>query len=79
MYTYLYTKYIKLYTTHTYELPEFSSKIGFPGNSIFKSSMWVITFTDLSSNLIRHEPFETQIDSTILFNQSIWHLDHKNV
>ena len=42
IYTYLYTKYIKLYTTHTYELPEYSSKIGFPGNSIFKSSKWVI-------------------------------------
>ena len=60
MYTYLYTKYIKLYTTHTYELPEFSSKIRFPGNSIFKSSIWVITLTDLSSNLIRHEAFDTQ-------------------
>ena len=59
IYTYLYTKYIKSHTTHTYELPEFSSKIGFPGNSIFKSSKWVTTLTDFSSNIIRHEPFET--------------------
>lgn len=54
------TKYIKLYTTHTYELPEFSSKIGLPGNNIFISSIWFITLTDLWTNLIRHEPFETQ-------------------
>ena len=79
MYTYLYTKYIKLYTTHTYELPEFSSKIRFPGNSIFKSSIWVITLTDLSSNLLRHEPFKSQNNSTTLFNQSFFHLDHKNL
>ena len=31
IYTYLYTKYKKSYTTHTYELPEFSSMIGFSG------------------------------------------------
>ena len=59
IYTYLYTKYIKSHTTHTYELPEFSSKIRFPGHSIFKSSKWVTTLTDFSSNIIRHEPFET--------------------
>ena len=75
----LYTKYIKLYTTHTYELPKFSSMIGFPGNSIFKSSKWLITLTDLSSNLICHEPFETQNDSTTLFSQNFLHLDHKNL
>ena len=68
-YTYLHTKYTKLYTTHIYEITEFSSKIGFPGNSIFKLSKWVITLTDLSSNLIRQEPFETQNDSTTLLNQ----------
>ena len=52
-----------------YELPEFSSKNEFPGNSIFISSIWVITLTDLSSNLFWHEPFE----------QSFLHVDHKNL
>ena len=62
-----------------YDLPEFSSKIGFPENSIFKSPKWVITLTDLPSNLIRHKPFETQNDSTTLFNRSLLHLDHTNL
>ena len=76
IYTYLHTEYVKLYTTYTYKLPEFSSKIGFPRNVIFKSSIWVITLTDVSSNL---KPFEIQNDSTTLFNQSFLYLDHKNV
>ena len=46
-----------MYATHTYELPKFSSKTGFPENNIFKSLIWPITFTDLLTNLIRHERF----------------------
>ena len=49
-------------TIHTYELTKFSSKFRFPGKNIFKSSIWVITLTDLLINLIRHEPLETQTD-----------------
>ena len=70
IYTYLYTKYIKSYTTHTYELPEFSSKIGFPGNSIFKSSNglqpWLICQATLfDTSLLKprttQQPYSTNV------------------
>ena len=79
IYTYLSSKYINLYTSHIYELSEFFPKIGFPGKSIFKLLIWVIFLTDLLSNLVRDKPFEIEKDSTTLFNQSIFNLDHEHL
>ena len=39
--------------------------------------MGYITLTDLSTNCIRHKPFETQNDSTVFFNHSFLHSDKK--
>ena len=57
-------------------LLEFYRKIRFLGNIIFRSSIWFIILTDMSTNLFRREPFEAQNDSTTLFSQNFFHIGH---
>ena len=70
------TKYSQHYN---YELLAFSSKVACPGNKLLRSSIWVIILSELSTSLIRHEPFDTQNDSITLFIQSFLHFDHMNL
>ena len=70
----MHTKYIKLYTTHTYELPEFSSKIGF---QVVEMGCNLELF--VKQPYLTTAYFEAQNDSTTLFNQRFLHFDHKNL
>lgn len=43
------------------------------------ASIWMIILTELSINLIRHEPLDPQNDSISLFNQGFLHFDNTNL